>query len=219
MLVDERGERGAVVSDHGGEVAVREQFVGQFEGAPGEVGVVETDIDWEPDDLDMLNLVLGQFDFLFLGHMLSTVGDGLFRGEEAVDAGAAIFVGRVKCELWLDCFADLVLEALVVEGANRREAVRLVRRSRKLIAVDGVEFDHDGLADADLAGRYVDVAFGGTRHFELGDDFRLDIFVVVEERIDLGVCVHLLVECQRVELAVADRLGREQVEVFVRIVL
>ena len=43
VRVDERGERVAVVSDHGGEVAVCKQFVGQFDGASGESGVVETD--------------------------------------------------------------------------------------------------------------------------------------------------------------------------------
>ena len=218
MLVDERCECGAVVSDHGGVVAVRKQFVGQFDGAPGESGVVDTDYIGELDDVDMINLVLGQFDFL-LGHMLSTVVDGLFRGEEAVDAGTAVVVGRVECELGLDDLADLVLEALVVEGADCREDVRLVRRRREFVVVDSVELGHDGLADADLARREVDVAFGVTRHFELGDDFRLDTFVVLEERLELGICKHFLVEGQRVELAVADRLGREQVEVFVRKVL
>ena len=168
----------------------------------------------------MLNRVLGQFDFLLLGHMSSAVVDGLFRGEESVDAGPAVVVGLVESVLGLDCFTDLVLEALVVEGADCREDVRLVRRRREFAVVDGVELGHDGLADANLAGREVDVTFGVARHFELGDDFRLDVSSVgVEERTDLGICKHLLVEGQRVEIAVADRLGREQVEVFVRIVL
>ena len=106
-----------------------------------------------------------------------------------------------------------------MEGADCRENVRLVRRRREFAVVEGVELGHDSLADTDLAGRDVDVAFGVTRHFELGDYFLPAESVGVEERIELGICIHLLVEGQRVEIAVADRLGREQVEVFVRIVI